>query len=86
MSTTYTTYHLVASVRGMLNWPRAEMKRALKYMTKDDGSHFGSIDELRNALMDELSQGHEVLPMCKECDNHDWKDGCQGHRAENTAA
>jgi hypothetical protein len=72
------TIHLVVSVRGMLNWSNAESKRNLKWITKKDGSRYGSVDELRNALMDELAQGHEVLPT-GECDNHDWKTGCQGH-------
>jgi hypothetical protein len=62
----------------MLKWPKVEFKRALKYMTKDDGTRFGSVNELKEALMDELAQGHEVLPT-GPCDNHDWKTGCQGH-------
>jgi hypothetical protein len=80
-----TTYHLSASVRGMLAWPRSEFKRALKYMTKDDGSHFASIEELRDALMDELARGHEHLKT-GPCDNHDWKKGCQGHPDKITPA
>lgn len=72
------TIHLVISVRGMLNWSNAEFKRNLKWITKDDGSRYTSVTELRNALMDELAQGHEVLKM-GECDNHDWKKGCRGH-------
>lgn len=73
-----TTYHLCSSVRGMLNWPNSEAKRSLKWITKSDGTRFGSVQELRNMLMDELAAGHEVIKT-GECDNHDWKTGCQGH-------
>jgi len=72
------TIHLVISVRGMLNWPIREAKRNLKWITKEDGTRYTSVDELRNALMDELAKGHEVLKT-GECDNHDWKKGCLGH-------
>ena len=74
----YTTHHLVVSVRGMLNWPAKEAKRNLRWITKDDGTHFRSVDELRHMLMDELAKGHEVLKT-GDCDNHDWKKGCLGH-------
>lgn len=73
-----TNYHLVVSVRGMLHRNDSELRRDLKYITKDDGSHFSSVREFRQMLMDELSQGHEVLKT-GDCDNHDWKDGCRGH-------
>ena len=73
-----TTIHLVVSVRGMLNWSTKESKRNLKWITDKDGKHYPSVNALRNALMDELAQGHEVLPT-GECDRHDWKKGCLGH-------
>lgn len=75
-----TTYHLCSSVRGMLNWPNAETKRSLKWITKNDGTRFASVAEFRNMLMDELAKGHEILKT-GECDNHDWKTGCQGHES-----
>lgn len=73
-----TMRHLVVSVRGLLHRSNAELKRDMRWMTKDDGSRFLSVAELRETLMDELSKGHEVL-RTGECDNHDWKHGCQGH-------
>lgn len=79
------TIHVCASVRGMLNWPHAEFKCALKYMKKEDGSLFRSIPELRDALMDELSKGHEVIPM-GECEGFDYKTGCPGHENPPDAA
>ena len=75
-----TTIHLVVSVRGMLNWSTAESKRNLKWITDKDGNKYPSVNALRNALMDELEQGHEVLPT-GECDRHDWKKGCLGHES-----
>ncbi len=71
-------FHLVISVRGMLKWPMAKAKRNLKWIKKSDGSPYNSVDEFREALMDELAQGREVLKT-GECDNHDWKKGCLGH-------
>jgi hypothetical protein len=70
--------HLVVSVRGMLNWTATEAKRSLKWVTKGDGTKYRNLDEFRDALMDELAQGHEVLPT-GPCDRHDWKKGCLGH-------
>ena len=76
-----TGQHMCLSVRGALCWSEEEYKGALKWMKQDDGSPFASINKLRDALMDELSQGHEVVPMGK-CDNFDWKKGCRGHPAK----
>jgi hypothetical protein len=70
--------HMCLSVRGALNWPIAEQKRALKYLTRDDGTRFADLNEMRNALMDELQKGREVLPLT-ECDNFDFQKGCRGH-------
>lgn len=75
-----TTYHLVVSVRGMLNWPNVEAKKNLKWITKNDGTRFGTVAELRNMLMDELAKGHEVLKT-GECDNFDFQKGCLGHES-----
>lgn len=71
-------YHMGTCVRGMLRWPKKKLKNAIKYASKNDGTKFNSVDELIDCLMDELSQGHEIIPIC-ECDNWDWKHGCMGH-------
>jgi hypothetical protein len=63
-----TRVHMSISIRGMLNWDRKYTKRMMKSITKDDGSQFGSVEEFRNFLFDELAKGHEVLPMSKECE------------------
>ena len=78
------TIHMCASVRGMLNWPQSEFKRALRYMIKSDGTKFSSVPELRNALMDELAQGHEVIPT-GPCEGFDYKTGCPGHETSPSA-
>lgn len=78
------TIHLCVSVRGMLRWDRRETKRNLKSITKKDGSRYGSVEEFRNALMDELAAGREVLPM-GPCDGFDFKTGCPGHEQEAMA-
>lgn len=69
--------HLCLSVRGALNWSKAEMRRWAPSITVD-GKQLRTADEVRNFLLDELSKGHEVLPL-GECDNFDWKTGCRGH-------
>lgn len=84
-SVTFTRYHMSLSVRGALNWPKAEMRRLAKSMTKPDGSAL-TPEQAREALMDELAKGHEVVPIGIVCDNWDWKEGCKGHRAESPNA
>jgi hypothetical protein len=77
-STKTYSYHMCSSIRGALRRSHTEMRRALLYTFKDDGSPYRSVAELREALFDELAKGHEVIPM-GDCDNFDWKTGCQGH-------
>lgn len=78
------TMHCCLSVRGALNWPKREMKKNCNWIKKDDGSRF-TPDELRDALMDELAKGHEVIPM-GPCDNFDYKHGCRGHENQSEDA
>lgn len=72
------TIHMCLSVRGALSWTKREAKRNLSWLTKDGGERFASVEEMREALMDELSKGHEVLP-CGPCESFDFKTGCPGH-------
>jgi hypothetical protein len=74
------TIHLCLSVTGALRWDRATMKRNASMFTVD-GRRLKTADEVRDFLIGELAQGHEVLP-CAECDNFDWKTGCKGHPAK----
>lgn len=80
------TIHMCLSVRGALRWGNREFRQALKWTKKSDGTAFANIEELREELMDQLAQGHEVIPY-GECDNFDPKTGCKGHeeKAETKA-
>jgi hypothetical protein len=81
-----TTIHICISVREMLAWSTTEIKRQLRSMTKSDGTRFASVDEFRNALMDEIAQGHEALPLGPACEGFDYKTGCPGHEQPKEAA
>ncbi len=74
----YRVIHLAQSVRGLLHYSDRDLRRALQWVTKDDGGHFRSPIELREALMDELAKGHELLPT-GPCEGFDPKTGCPGH-------
>jgi len=73
--------HLNLSVRGALKWSNTEMRRNLPSMMRDDGTHYRTPDEFRDALMDELANGVECLAI-GDCDNFDPKKGCLGHHDE----
>ena len=70
-------YHLCLPVRAALRWNKNQLDGIL---TTDDGRPM-TIDEVFNTLCDELSKGHEVLPI-GDCDNFDWKKGCMGHEED----
>lgn len=77
------TFHLCQSVRGALtNWTNRDWTKATKWITKNDNTSFTAF-ELKQAFLDELAKGHEVIPIC-ECDNFDWKTGCKGHPCEKS--
>lgn len=71
-------FHIGLSVRGALKWPKAGLKGLLRH---EDGRDM-TPDEAYDVLLDELAQGHEVIPYGDDCDNWDWKKGCQGHEAK----
>ncbi len=76
MSKRVTSYHISLCVRGaLMNW---ELRQFRGMFRRDDGTEM-TPREAKSALMDELIAGHEVLPY-GDCDNWDWKQGCQGHR------
>ena len=79
------TIHMCVSVRGMLNWPTSELRRGMKWITDGEGKPYATIHDLRNALMDELAKGHEVLPT-GECEGFDYKTGCPGHDSSQDVA
>lgn len=69
--------HMCLNVRGaLLNMTDREL---MSMFTHDDGRKMTAI-EARNALMDELAQGHEVIPFGDACDGFDYSGGgCPGH-------
>lgn len=74
-------FHVCQSVTGPLrNWDKRDWKKATKWFTKPDGSTF-TANELKDAFLEELAKGHEVIPIGK-CDNFDYKTGCCGHERE----
>ena len=73
------SYHMSQDIRGAIeNWKKREWVNALTWITKSDGTRFASVEELKDAFWSEIAQGHEVIPY-GDCDNFDWKKGCQGH-------
>ena len=75
------SYHLAQSVRGLLHYSERDMKQALRWVTKDGGEHFRNTSELREALMDELAKGHEVIST-GPCEGFDFVTGCPGHEVK----
>lgn len=81
-----TTYHMHIEVRGALKWPKSRLKGMFR--NKETGKHL-TPDEVRELLMDHLTEGHECIP-CGPCDNfnHGKDGGCMGHndKGEQTPA
>ena len=70
--------HMCLSVRGALKWDSRTLRRCRPLFSDDEGRH-PSADEIREWLMDELAQGHEVIPIGPGCEGFDFKNGCPGH-------
>ncbi len=80
-----TTFHVCQSIAGPLaNWGHGQWLDATSYMTRADGSRY-SVDELRAAFVEELRQGHEVIPIGEPCEGFSYKTGCPGHPVEGDA-
>lgn len=63
------------SVKGALsNWKLKDFRKMFRH---EDGS-FYTPQEAKEALIEELALGHDVIPM-GNCDNFDYKKGCLGH-------
>lgn len=69
--------HTCLSVRGALKWPKSRLKGMFR--DRETGRAI-SADAAREVLLEHLSQGHEVLPMCS-CPGFDFKNGCPGKEA-----
>lgn len=75
-----TTIHCCLSVRGYL--ASDEKLRSLVGSLTKNGEPLTRVDEVREALFDQLARGHEVLPLGKPCEGFDYKKGCPGHEKE----
>lgn len=79
-STSTTVHHGCLDVRGALtNWTNRQLAGMFRH---PDGRRMTG-PEVKAQLLDELAQGHEVLPL-GECEGFDHKTGCPGHRQEST--
>lgn len=75
------TFHMCANVRGLLSWSNAK----LHGMFVDESGRKMTGAECREALLDALSEGKEVLPIGPVCEGFDYKSGCPGHPIEEAA-
>lgn len=73
------TIHMSISVRGVLQWPKSQ----LKGMFRHENGKLLTPDEAREYLMDQLADGYECIPFGTECDNFDKKEGCLGHAVKD---
>ncbi len=76
-----TRIHVSQSIRGPLMWwTKRDWQKATKWITRSDGTRFSTGDQLKEEFLNELAQGHEVIPMTSEpCEGFDYKTGCPGH-------
>jgi hypothetical protein len=69
--------HLCLSVRGaLMNWESYQWVGVVR----DDSGRVLSPREFKEALLDELANGHEVIPYGTACEGFDYSGGgCPGH-------
>lgn len=72
---------MAMSVRGALSGTDAELGRILGGSIAADGRTLITGREIRAALTEELSLGHELVPLCSSsaCPSFDHRTGCPGH-------
>lgn len=73
--------HMCVSIRGLLRQSRREFARTCKSVTHEGRPV--TPDQFREYLMDELANGHEVLPYGEPCEGFSYVDGCPGHEVAN---
>lgn len=74
----FKTIHIHLSVRGALHWTDEDWKDYIDIFSDQHGNPV-TIDQAKDFLMDELSQGHEKIPVTP-CSDFDYKTGCRGHQ------
>jgi len=70
------TIHICQSVRGAIKFWN---KRTYDNFLSDNNGNFLSYEEAIDFLLEELSKGHEVIPLGLPCEGFDYKKGCPGH-------
>lgn len=74
------TVHVSLSIRGVLaNWGNRDLVNLLKDAST---GRYLTAPEAKAALLDELANGREMLPMGEPCEGFDYKSGCPGHPVE----
>lgn len=74
--------HMSQSITGpLVNWNDSDWIKALDWITRDDGTRYSSVSELRRQFVNLLLEGCHVVPLGK-CDNFDKVKGCLGHEKE----
>jgi hypothetical protein len=72
--------HIGISVRGVLRQPLRQIWREWKgAVTDDEGNPLPDAESIRDAFMNELAKGHEVIPFGEPCEGWDYRTGCPGH-------
>jgi len=70
------SFHVCMNVRGFLK--NSTFPKSYTNMFKHDDGRSMTPDEARDALMDELANGHETIPMSDKCGNPCQTPGCKG--------
>lgn len=73
--------HCCLDVRGAL---KNFTKRQLGALFTDNGKRV-SADAARDALLDHVAAGHDVIPLGPPCNGFDYKTGCPGHESDADA-
>ena len=74
--------HACISIRGLIrrmSVSKREAMRACVGITDLETGKRITLDRLLDLLFDELSSGHEVLPIGEPCEGFSYKTGCPGH-------
>lgn len=81
---TTTIVHCCLSVRGAL---KTMTRGQLGKLFRHDSGRRMTADEAKDALMDELAKGHEVIPLGTACEGFDYSGGgCPGHVTSDEVA
>lgn len=73
------SFHLHVKVRNLLDQNKRTMWSHWKGVFRGDDGNPLTYEQVREALYNELTKGHEYIPL-GQCDNFDYVNGgCKGH-------